>query len=61
LFGELTLEADGESNDKGTFWWCCNLQFSAFWFWRGIIKNPGLALSYTKIVGLKWSASKQLF
>ena len=60
MFGELTLEADGESNEYAKVLSddvaICSFLLSDFE--EVLLKNPGLALSYTKIVGLKMKRIK---
>ncbi|SEA85273.1 CRP/FNR family transcriptional regulator, anaerobic regulatory protein [Flavobacterium gillisiae] len=63
LFGELTLEADGESNEYAKVLSddvaICSFLLSDFE--DVLLKNPGLALSYTKIVGLKMKRIKNSY
>ena len=63
LFGELTLEADGESNEYAKVLSddvaICSFLLSDFE--EVLLKNPGLALSYTKIVGLKMKRIKNSY
>jgi CRP/FNR family transcriptional regulator len=63
LFGELTLEVDGESNEYAKVLSddvaICSFLLSDFE--EVLLKNPGLALSYTKIVGLKMKRIKNSY
>jgi CRP/FNR family transcriptional regulator len=63
LFGELTLEADVESNEYAKVLSddvaICSFLLSDFE--DVLLKNPSLALSYTKIVGLKMKRIKNSY
>jgi CRP/FNR family transcriptional regulator len=63
LFGELTLEADVESNEYAKVLSddvaICSFLLSDFE--DILLKNPSLALSYTKIVGLKMKRIKNSY
>jgi CRP/FNR family transcriptional regulator len=63
LFGELTLEADVESNEYAKVLSddvaICSFLLSDFE--DVLLKNPNLALSYTKIVGLKMKRIKNSY
>jgi CRP/FNR family transcriptional regulator len=63
LFGELTLEADGQSNEYAKVLSddvaICSFLMSDFE--DLLLRNPSLALSYTKFVGLKMKRIKNSY
>jgi CRP-like cAMP-binding protein len=63
LFGELTLDADGESNEYAKVLsddvTICSFLLSDFE--EVLLQNPSLALHYTKIVGLKMKRIKNSY
>jgi CRP/FNR family transcriptional regulator len=63
LFGELTLEADSQINEYAK---CFPMMFAICSFLMSdfedlLLRNPSLALSYTKFVGLKMKRIKNSY